>query len=307
MNPYSNMSKLTDNFSLSTLSIPSIRLTDIVDIILVAVLIYIVLKWIRETQAWTLFKGIIVIVIVSLLSYQFHFYTLSWIIEKTFSVGVIALLVIFQPELRRALEQIGRGGFTSIVEMLKMTDNTHFNQNSVDALVTACKYISKTEAGALIAIERKSKITPSNDCVLLDANISHQILANIFIKNTPLHDGGVIIRDNRIRYASAIFPVSESSIGQELGTRHRAAVGVSEVYDAYVIVVSEENHKVSLATNGKLERNISFEELGDRLKSLIVTDDTPRSFKQTLKNYAQVEIPIGKGDKKGDKKGGRRK
>lgn len=298
MDPYSS---ITDKFSLSTLSIPSIRLSDIVDIALVAILIYVLIKWIRETRAWSLFRGIIVIVIVSLLSYQFHFYTLSWIIEKTFSVGVIALLVIFQPELRKALEQIGEGGFSGLADMLKITDNINFNEKSVEEIVKACKYLSERRVGALIAVERKNKIPPSEDSVLVDGVVSYQLISNLFTHDTPLHDGALTIRDNRVNYASNIFPVSESGIGQELGTRHRAAVGASEVYDAYIVVVSEETGAISLAINGRLDKSLTSEQLRKRLMELVASeeDENRNSIRKKIRDYAQVEIPLGRSDRKG--------
>jgi cation transporter-like permease len=157
--------------------------------------------------------------------------------------------------------------------MLKITDNTNFNEKSVDEIVKSCKYLSQRRIGALIAVERKNKIPPSEDSVLVDGVVSYQLISNLFTHDTPLHDGALTIRDNRVNYASNIFPVSESGIGQELGTRHRAAVGASEIYDAYIVVVSEETGAISLATNGRLERNISDEQLRKRLMELIVTDD----------------------------------
>lgn len=286
-----SLSEMIRELNLSTLSIPSIRITDMVDILIVSFIIYMILKWIRETRAWTLFKGILVILIISLLGYNLHFYTLTWIISKTFSVGVIALLVIFQPELRKALEQIGKGSYMGIADILRITDDSVLTEKSVDEIVSACRKMSVERTGALIAVERNVKIAPSSESVRIDAQISYQLLLNIFVSKTPLHDGAVIIRDNRIAYASSIFSVSSSDIGQELGTRHRAAVGGSEESDAYIIVVSEETGAISLAVNGVLYKNLSAGNLRKRLLKLVNTgNDRPKnSIKKLFKGYGQVE------------------
>jgi diadenylate cyclase len=285
MNPISDF---ITHFNFSTLSIPSLRITDVVDIAIVACIIYVVIKWIRETRAWALFRGILVILVISLLGYQFHFYTLTWIIEKTLSVGVIALLVIFQPELRRALEQIGQGGFSGLADILRVSDNKVINTHSINEIVSACRIMSQKKQGALIAVERKIKIIPNSESVALDAHISKQLIVNIFFDKSPLHDGGIIIRNNRIAYASSVFNVSDSGIGQELGTRHRAAVGVSEESDAYVIVVSEETGAISLVINGKLYKNIGEKRLKDNLMHLIEEkeDKHPKGIKKLLKSYS---------------------
>ena len=254
MNPMDNLIR---KMNLSTLSIPSVHITDIIDIIIVAIVIYTVIHWIKETRAWSLFRGLMVIALFSLLSYNLHFYTITWIIERTFSVGVIAVIIIFQPELRKALEQIGASGFSSVTGLLQTkSSDDRLSPQDANEIAEACVKMAEVKTGALIVIERNVSMGDivSASGVAVDAVISSQLLINIFEDKTPLHDGAVIIRDNRVAAASCILPVTQSEIGQELGTRHRAAVGASEVSDAFIIVVSEETGKISIARVGKLEK-----------------------------------------------------
>ena len=275
MNPMDNLIRM----NLSTLSIPSVHITDIIDIIIVAIVIYTVIHWIKETRAWSLFRGLMVIAMFSLLSYNLHFYTITWIIERTFSVGVIAVIIIFQPELRKALEQIGASGFSSVTGLLQTKpSDDRLSPQDANEIVEACVKMAEVKTGALIVIERNVSIgyIVSASGVAVDAVISSQLLINIFEDKTPLHDGAVIIRDNRVAAASCILPVTQSEIGQELGTRHRAAVGASEVSDAFIIVVSEETGKISIARDGKLEKAVS-----------------EAVFRQELLNLCEKTTPAG--------------
>ena len=260
MNPMDNLIR---KMNLSTLSIPSVHITDIIDIIIVAIVIYTVIHWIKETRAWSLFRGLMVIALFSLLSYNLHFYTITWIIERTFSVGVIAVIIIFQPELRKALEQIGASGFSSVTGLLQTkSSDDRLSPQDANEIAEACVKMAEVKTGALIVIERNVSMGDivSASGVAVDAVISSQLLINIFEDKTPLHDGAVIIRDNRVAAASCILPVTQSEIGQELGTRHRAAVGASEVSDAFIIVVSEETGKISIAVDGNLNYNLSLDD-----------------------------------------------
>lgn len=267
-------SPLSDFFrqiNIDTLRIPSVRITDVIDILLVAGLIYIVIHWIKETRAWTLFRGLVIIMLVSLLSYYLHFYTLTWIIEKTLSVGVIAVIIIFQPELRKALEQIGTGAMTSMSGILQTpTSNGKITTETANEIYKACVNLSAERTGALIVIEQHVPMgdISKNSGVVIDGEVTAQLLQNIFVNKTPLHDGAVIIRNNKIAAASCILPVTQKEIGQELGTRHRAAVGGSEDSDAYFIVVSEETGKISVAREGKLKKAITPQELKSILEKI---------------------------------------
>ena len=276
MNPMDNLIR---KMNLSTLSIPSVHITDIIDIIIVAIVIYTVIHWIKETRAWSLFRGLMVIAMFSLLSYNLHFYTITWIIERTFSVGVIAVIIIFQPELRKALEQIGASGFSSVTGLLQTKpSDDRLSPQDANEIAEACVKMAEVKTGELIVIERNVSMGDivSASGVAVDAVISSQLLINIFEDKTPLHDGAVIIRDNRVAAASCILPVTQSEIGQELGTRHRAAVGASEVSDAFIIVVSEETGKISIARDGKLEKAVS-----------------EAVFRQELLNLCEKTAPAG--------------
>ncbi len=257
----SSITTLFQELNLSKLSIPNIRISDIVDIIIVAIFIYIVLKWIRETRAWSLFKGIIVILILSVLSFRLNLYTTYWIIEKTLSVGIIAILILFQPEFRKGLEQIGKG---SITKTFFNNEEEIMPKKILNEILTACFVMAKAKTGAIIVVEQKVPLGDFEDSgIAIDGIVTNQLLINIFEDKTPLHDGAVLIRNNRIKRAACILPLTQSEIGHELGTRHRASVGASEVCDAYIFVVSEETGAVSIANNGKLYKNLTREQIED--------------------------------------------
>jgi diadenylate cyclase len=213
--------------------------------------------WIRETKAWTLFKGFMTVVVVFAAANLLNLITFKWIIQMTFNIGLIAIVVIFQPELRKALEQLGKGKYLTFI---KTPDKniTDLSAQSAEEIVKAVKIMSQAKTGALIVIEQTVSIWEHGSSgIPLDAIISSQLLINIFEHNTPLHDGAVIIRHNRIIAAACILPLTKEEIGKEFGTRHRAAVGVSEESDAVVLVASEETGGVSIAVNGDLRGNLS--------------------------------------------------
>ena len=187
--------------NITTLRLPSIRITDVIDILLVAALVYILIRWIKETRAWTLFRGLIIIVLVSSLSYYLHFYTLTWIIEKTLSVGIIAFIIIFQPELRKALEHIGTGAVNGVSGILQTpTGNGKISVESAKEIYNACIKLAKEKTGALIVVEQHVPIgdMARGTGVVINGDVSSQLLQNIFVNKTPLHDGAVIIRNNKI-------------------------------------------------------------------------------------------------------------
>lgn len=246
-------------------SITTIRITDIVDILLVAVLIYWVIVWVRETRAWFLLKGILVLILISLVSNIFNLYTISWLIEKALSVGILAILILFQPEFRKALENIGKGSM--VTNLFSSEKNmTSLDEKTATEVIDAALRMSREKTGALIVIENEVPVGDFEDRgVVIDAVVSSQLLTNIFVNKTPLHDGAVIIRDNRIASAACILPLTQAELSSDLGTRHRAAVGASEVSDAYVVVVSEETGKISVAHEGKLRSGIKKAELMELL------------------------------------------
>ena len=252
-----------DSLGITEFARPSLGITDILDILLVAYIIYKIIFWIKETRAWVLFKGILVIFALAAVATLLKLNTILWILSNTISVGIIAVIVVFQPELRKALEQLGKGKFFSY--FTRGTDETDdkATQRTVDEIVKAADKMGSVKTGALILIEQE---VPLGDLertgIPIDAIVSSQLLINIFEHNTPLHDGAVIVRRKRVAAATCFLPLTDSNeISMELGTRHRAAIGASEVSDAYVSVVSEETGAISLARGGVLYRNLTPEQL----------------------------------------------
>lgn len=252
-----------------------ITIINIIDILIVSYIFYKLIMLIKETRAETLIKGLVLILVIMKVSEFAGLITLYWIIDKTITVGFIALVIIFQPELRRALEHLGRSRF--FAKPFIMDDEEM--DNVMSEIVEACVNLSNEKTGALIVIEQETGL---NDYIetgtMLDASISSQLLQNIFVVNTPLHDGAVIIRNDRIAAAACFLPLTENyNLSKQLGTRHRAAIGISENSDAIVIVVSEETGNISLAINGKLTRNYNAE----RLKDILIRITKHRLSKRT--------------------------
>ncbi|MCL2618199.1 MAG: diadenylate cyclase CdaA [Defluviitaleaceae bacterium] len=236
-------------------SVTAVGANDLLDIIIVAVVIYFILIWIKETRAWSLLKGFLVLLGVSLLAYFLNLTTVNWIIANTFNVGLIALVVIFQPELRKALERLGRGSF---FETLTQSSGGQLSEAALDEIIDAAMEMSKSRTGALILIEQRIPLGDLEDTgVSVDAKVSRQLLMNIFSYGAPLHDGAVIIRGDRISAASCILPLASENVGSKLGTRHRAAIGATEVSDAFALIVSEETGNVSIAHGAKIHRKLN--------------------------------------------------
>lgn len=236
-----------------------------VDIALVWYVLYKLIMLIRGTKAIQLLKGIFIVLAVRVASILFNLPTLQWLTYQAILWGFLAIIILFQPELRRALEQLGRGGIfarSSRTALEELTD-------TVDAIVDSCNYMAKRRIGALITIERETGIGEYSETgIPINGALSHQLLTNIFTPNTPLHDGAVIVKGNDIVAAACYLPLSESpSIDKDLGTRHRAAMGISEVTDALTIVVSEETGNISCTKNGDMRRNIDLDSLRDFLMS----------------------------------------
>ena len=246
---------------LSWFTVPtfSITVTDVLEILILAFLVYSFLLWVKNTRAWTLLKGIMVLVICVSLVYLLHMDTLIFIVNRGIDIAITAAIVIFQPELRRVLERIGE---KKIVSSLLPIDTNHvterFSDKTVNEIVKAASEMSRAKTGALIVIEQNVRLDEyERTGIVIDSVLTSQILINIFEHNTPLHDGAVIIRGERIYSAACVLPLTTNqNISRELGTRHRAALGMSENSDAVVIVVSEETGKISIAINGTLTRNL---------------------------------------------------
>lgn len=261
----------------------NITKTDVAEIIILSFIIYQIMNWIKSTRAWNLLKGFSVVLLLLAVAAFFHMSTILWIAENFFSLGITAVIIVFQPELRRALEQLGEKNIlTSIVpfessrkEEEGMTDRT------VSELIRACFEMGKARTGALIVIEQSVNLQEYDRTgISIDSLVSSQLLLNIFEKNTPLHDGAVILAGNRIRSATCYLPLSDNmKLSKALGTRHRAAVGISEVSDSMTVIVSEETGSVSVAKNGRLLRNLNQEQLKEQLQSLQAKPEEGRKIK----------------------------
>ena len=256
-----------------------LKLTDIIDILLIAIIVYQLLKILKETRAMQLVKGIFFLFLILQLSSWAHLTTLNYLMRNAMQVGMFAIVVIFQPELRSLLEKMGRSNVARFIDVTK--GNFVSNDYAISEIVTASENLSSTRTGALIVIERDTKLgdvirtgTP------LDAEVSSSLLENIFFPNTPLHDGAVIIRGDRIHTAGCFLPLtSNSNLSRDLGTRHRAALGISEASDAVVVIVSEETGKISIAINGSLTRNLTSQTLKTALSKALTKETEKEKLK----------------------------
>lgn len=251
---------------------PNVEFSDVAEILILAFFLYHIILWMKNSRAWTLLKGILVILLFALIASIFNFTTILWIAGKSINVALIAIVVIFQPELRKALEQLGNKKYLS--GLLPFDDQREraerFSEKTVNEIVKASYEMAKKKTGALIVIEQNINLEDYiKTGIAVDAYVTNQLLINIFEHNTPLHDGAVIIRGNRIVSATCYLPLSDNmELSKELGTRHRAGAGISEVTDAFTIIVSEETGKVSIANNGELVRNVDGEYLRNKLELL---------------------------------------
>ena len=265
------------------LYIPRITWTDIIEIVIIAFVIYNVMVWIKNTKAWVLLKGIIIVDIFALIAYILNLKTILWIAGKTISVGIIALVIIFQPELRRALEQLGRKKI--LFGLFRFNDGREkgerFSSKTAEEIVRACFDMGAAYTGALIVIEQDMVLEEYEKTgITVDGLVTSQLLINIFEHNTPLHDGAVIIRGDRVVAATCYLPLSDNNnLNKALGTRHRAGVGISEVTDSMTIIVSEETGKVSVAVGGELIHDIDADSLRNKLEYLRRRTIDVKSFK----------------------------
>ena len=266
----SRIGELLDSFI--SIRPQSIEWSDVAEIIILAFLIYHIMLWIKTTRAWALVKGFIVILVFLLLAFLFEMDTILWIAARIFNIGILAIVIVFQPELRRALEQLGQKNIIADILTLDSTkeETEKFSDRTAEAIVKACVEMSKAKTGALIVIENSVPLGEyERTGITLDAQISSQLLINIFEHNTPLHDGAIIVRGNRVVSATCYLPLSDNmALSKELGTRHRAAVGISEVSDAMTIVVSEETGAISVSCQSELKRNVTAEVLREQLEIL---------------------------------------
>ena len=249
------------------------RPEDALDIAIVSYIVYKMIGFIRETRAMQLIRGLVIIIVAFFVSDIFNLYLLNWLLKSLFTMGLFAVVVLFQPELRRALEQVGRKNLMNTNSFRNIDKNKAVE--TVDSLVSAIDDFSATRTGALIAIERETMLNDIIETgVVVDAEIYIRLLGNLFYEGSPLHDGGVIIRGARIHAASCVFPLTEKkNIGRNLGTRHRAGVGLSEVCDALIIIVSEETGVVSIAEDGKIRRFVDLKTIEKMLLNMYLPSE----------------------------------
>lgn len=275
--------------------IPKITVANVLEILLISFLIYKILTWIQNTKAWTLLKGGLFIIGFYLLAVAFHFNTITWIISNMGQLALIALLIIFQPELRKALEQLGQ---SNLLKGFFLSDEVRkpegYTEKTVNEIVRACFEMGKVKTGALIVIERENPLREiERTGIEVDGIVTSQLLINIFEHNTPLHDGAVVVRGNRITAATCYLPLSDNlNISKDLGTRHRAALGISESTDSLTVVVSEETGRVSVAQGGQLTR-ISDADALRAILAVEVKEETNtgrfKLWKGRLKNERKAE------------------
>ena len=283
---------------LNNIGLPqSFHLTYIVEILILTVIIYELLIWVKNTRAWTLLKGIVVVTAFALISYFFHLTTLTWLMSKTAGVIVTVVVIVFRPELRRALEQLGRKNiiFSIFGTSAVIAEEDRRSRDKINSeIVKAVFEMSKVKTGALIVMEKKVILNEyERTGIPIDALISSQLLMNIFEHNTPLHDGAVFIRNQRVVAATCYLPLSDNmELSKELGTRHRAGVGISEVSDSLTIIVSEETGAVSIAESGKLTRSVSPDDLKAKLAEITqsVDDGKRKKLRERIKNERKTDV-----------------
>ena len=291
------MSRLTEFLqSFTSINMSNFEWSDVAEIIILSVLIYHIMLWIKTTRAWSLVKGFVVILVFLLLAVFWEMDTILWLAGNIFDIGVLALVIVFQPELRKALEQLGQKNI--ITDILGLDNSKEkkevFNDRTADAIVKACVEMSKVKTGALIVIENNVSLGEyERTGINLDAQISSQLLLNIFEHNTPLHDGAIIVRGNRIVSATCYLPLSDNmTLSKELGTRHRAAVGISEVSDAMTVVVSEETGAISITQYSEIRRNVTAEELKKQLSALQNKTTEGKRFKLWKGRVKDEEVKL---------------
>ena len=255
---------------------------DVVEILIIAFLVYYILAWMKTTRAWRLLKGLIIISIFLFAAYRLEMSAIMWIAQNVLGFAVTALIVVMQPELRHALEELGQKSF--LPSFVFSSDSSRrmqnfFSEKTINEITKACVEMGKARTGALIVIEKKESLKDyERTGIEVDAVVTSQLLVNIFEHNTPLHDGAVIVRGNRITYATCYLPLSDYlDLSKELGTRHRAGVGISEATDSMTVIVSEETGKISIAYEGELERNLNADEVKEKMRQLLNLNEEDNS------------------------------
>ena len=265
------ITRFIEKYAFTDWYFPEVRITDIVEVLILTFLLYHIMVWIRNTKAWMLLKGIVVLAVFILVAAIFKMHTILYITKNSVTVMATIAIVVFQPELRRALEKLGEKQFLpAMVPFEGGREKVRFSEETRESMIDAAYAMGKVKTGALIVVEQAIRLTEYESTgIRMDCLVSSQVLINIFEHNTPLHDGAIIVRGDRIVSATCYLPLSDNMrISKSLGTRHRAALGMSEVSDALIIVVSEETGAVSVAQGGLLSRNITEKELREKLSSI---------------------------------------
>lgn len=282
------MSAFLDYLEYLWTQLSNINIIDVIDILIVAFLFYWVFKFVRDRRAGKLLIGLVFLVVMLLISDLLDMHALNFILTNLFSVGIVAIVIVFQPELRSALEKVGGESLKNFKGMMESDKSTEM-RTALSEICTAAESFSRSKTGALIVFERSTRLGDlMTDGTVIDALPSSLLLGNIFYNKAPLHDGAVIVREGRVHVAGCVLPLTKQAINKDLGTRHRAAIGMSEQSDAVVLVVSEENGIISVAVDGKLKRNFNRESLEKYLVALLIKDEKKKKF-------------IGKFTKKGGK------
>lgn len=299
------MEAVKDFFSEIWMLISSIDVRDVVDILIVAILLYMAFTFIRNRRAGKLIVGVVLLLVLQFVAKTFDLLTINFVLGNFFEVGMIALIILFQPELRSALEKMG----SEPLKSLKMITDKNYTQKvsqMIDSVCEASCQMAKDKTGALIVIERKTKLGEHiNSGTVINADATAPLIENLFFKNAPLHDGAVVIRQGKVYAAGCFLPLSSNDDFKDLGTRHHAAVGVSEVSDAVVVVVSEQTGTISVAIEGRLRRNLDYVSLKNFLTKVIDVsseneksakpkkEKTKKEKKKSAKKKAQKDVPSG--------------
>ncbi len=272
----------------------TIDLYDVAEMMIIAFLLYSILAWMKTTRSWRVLRGLVVIVLFLLAVDLMQMTTIIWMTRNVLSFAVTAIIVAMQPELRQALEQLGEKNFLPSFSNSSRKLEESFSEKTVGEIVKACVEMGKVKTGALIVVERKESLKDyERTGIEVDGLVTSQLLINIFEHNTPLHDGAVIVRGNRVTYATCYLPLSDNlDLSKELGTRHRAGVGVSETTDSLTLIVSEETGGISLAYEGELRRHLTAEELREKMRQIMDLngeEDAKGAHKRRGKNRAKSE------------------
>ena len=286
-------------------SVDGMGIGDVLEVLIIAYLVYHILLWVQTTKAWTLLKGVVVILVIWFFASYFRMNTILWIGKNLLGTAITAVVIVLQPELRKALEELGKKNILSTVLPIdtgKKEENV-VTEKTIHEIVRACVEMGKVKTGALIVIEGQQSLADyERTGIDIDAVVTSQLLINIFEHNTPLHDGAVIVRNNRVTSATCYLPLTDNdSISKEVGTRHRAGVGISEATDSITVIVSEQTGKISVALDGTLERGLDADTLKARLKefaALSEQGDQTEGKEKKVNKVKKTIVGMGKGKDK---------